>query len=161
MDSPRGFTGGQAWYTVSILTLGYVLASADRQILALLVEPIKDDLILSDTQFSLIGGFAFVILYALLGIPIGYLADNISRKKIILVGLLVWTGMTALCGTARNFVQLLLYRVGVGAGEAGLGPAGSSAIADLFPPKRRGLAMGLFITGTTLGTGTALFVAAP
>ena len=139
-----------------MMTLVYVLATADRQILSLLVEPIKNDLNISDTQFGLIGGFAFAFLYALLGIPLGYLADNISRKKIISFSLLVWSTMTALCGTAGNFLQLFLYRVGVGAGEAGLGPAANSVISDLFPPQKRGLPMGLFLSGTCLGTGMAL-----
>lgn len=154
-------TAGRAWYTLATLTLFYTLAAADRQILALLVEPLKTDLSLSDTQFSLIGGFAFAILYALLGIPLGYLADYISRKKVVMAGLLAWTLLTALCGTARSFLQLLVFRVGVGAGEAGLGPAGSSVIADLFTLRTRGLAMGIFITGTTLGTAAALFVGGP
>jgi MFS family permease len=146
----------QAWYTVTILTLAYIIGTLDRQVLSLLVEPIKNDLHISDTGFSLLGGFAFAIFYTLLGLPLGYLADKFSRKRIIAAGILCWSFMTALCGTATSFLQLFLYRIGVGAGEATLGPASSSMISDLFPPRRLGGAMGVYIAGSSLGSGIAL-----
>jgi MFS family permease len=155
LSGPR-VSNARAWYMVSILMLAYIVGTVDRQILSLLVEPIKSDLHISDTGFSLLGGFAFAIFYTLLGLPLGYLADHTSRKKIISAGILTWSVMTTLCGSAGSYLQLFLYRIGVGAGESTLGPAASSIITDLFPPKQLGGAMGVFIAGTSLGSGIAL-----
>ena len=105
-----------AWYVVSILTLAYLVSFLDRQILALLVEPIRRDLDISDTQVSLLGNLAFGIFYTVLGLPIGRAADRFSRRGIIAAGISIWCVMTAACGLARNFLQLFLARVGVGVG---------------------------------------------
>ncbi|WP_156445797.1 MFS transporter, partial [Sphingomonas sp. CCH9-F2] len=107
------------WITLALLTLTYFFSFMDRQILAILLEPIKRDLSLSDTQLGLLSGLVFAIFYATLGIPIARLADRTSRRNIIAASLAVWSVMTALCGVAQNFTQLLLARVGVGVGEAG------------------------------------------
>jgi len=109
---------GYAWYVVVILTIAYVFSFLDRQILSLLVEPIRADLGISDTQMSLLQGLAFAIFYTLLGIPIGRLADKRSRCGIIAVGITIWCLMTAACGLAKNFVQLFIARVGIGARAA-------------------------------------------
>ncbi len=144
-----------AWYVVSVLTLAYIVSFLDRQIFALLVQPIRQDLGLSDTEVSLLGGLAFALFYTLLGIPIGRLADRKSRRVIIAVGSALWCLMTAACGLARNFWQLFLARVGVGVGEATLNPSALSLISDYFPRAQRGRAIGVYNMGISLGVGLA------
>ena len=122
-----------AWYTVGLLFVAYTFSFVDRFILTLLIEPIKNDFNLSDTGVSLLVGFAFVIFYTFLGIPIGRLADRVNRRNLIAAGITLWSCMTALCGMARGFGTLFAARVGVGVGEAALSPAAYSMIADLFP----------------------------
>lgn len=145
----------QAWYIVAVLTLANVSGFVDRQILALLVEPIKRDLGVSDTQVSLLMGLSFAVFYSLLGIPIGRLADRGSRRVIVAAGAVLWSVMTALSGLARSFGSLFALRVGVGVGEATLGPSAISLIADAFPRERRGSAMSVYMLGTFLGSGIA------
>ncbi len=147
-----------AWYVISILFLAYVVSFIDRQILALMVEPLKADLGLSDTEISLLHGLAFAIFYTTMGIPMGRLADLRNRRNIIAIGVTVWCLMTAACALARNFWQLFLGRIGVGVGEAALLPAAYSMIADYFPREKRGLAMGLFASGAFVGAGLAYLV---
>jgi MFS family permease len=149
---------GYAWYVVVVLTTAYVLSFLDRQILTLLVEPIKRDLGISDTQMSLLLGFAFAIFYTVLGIPIGRMADRYSRRLIIGVGITTWCAMTAMCGLARNYTQLFIARVGVGVGEATLNPSALSLISDYFPPTRRGRAISFYSMGVGLGAGIALII---
>lgn len=158
VTSPRlrdALTGGQAWYIVAVLTLANVSGFVDRQILSLLVEPIKRDLGVTDTQVSLLMGLSFAVFYSVLGIPIGRLADRSSRRAIVAVGAVLWSGMTALSALARTFGQLFALRVGVGVGEATLGPSAVSLIADAFPRERRGTAMSVYMLGTFLGSGIA------
>ncbi len=151
----RALTGRQAWYIVAILTLANVSGFVDRQILALLVEPIKRDLGVSDTQVSLLMGLSFAVFYSVLGIPIGRLADRRSRRALVAAGAVLWSAMTALSGLARSFAQLFALRIGVGVGEATLGPSAVSMIADAFPRERRGSAMSVYMLGTFLGSGIA------
>jgi MFS family permease len=148
----------RGWYVVAVLTLAYMISFLDRQILALLVEPIRQDLGLSDTQISLLLGLAFAIFYTLLGLPLGRLADRYSRRTIIAAGITVWCMMTAACGLAKNFTQLFLARVGVGVGEATLNPCALSLISDYFPRKTRGRAISVYNMGVSLGAGTALIL---
>jgi MFS family permease len=148
-------TPARAWYIVAILMLANVSGFVDRQILSLLVEPIKRDLGVSDTQVSLLMGLSFAVFYSALGIPIGRLADRGSRRAIVAVGAALWSVMTALSGLARTFTQLFMLRVGVGVGEATLGPSAISMIADAFPRERRGTAMSIYMLGTFLGSGIA------
>ena len=129
-----------AWYTVGLLFLAYTFSFVDRFILILLIEPIKQDFNLSDTGVSLLVGFAFVIFYTFLGIPIGRLADRVNRRNLIVAGITLWSCMTALCGLARGFGSLFVARVGVGVGDAALSPAAYSMIADLVPPNKLGRA---------------------
>jgi MFS family permease len=138
------------------MTIVQALAFVDRQVLALLVEPIKRDLGASDTAMSLLYGLSFALFYVIVALPIARLADRSNRRNIIAVAVAVWSVMTALCGLARGFPQLLAARVGVGAGEAGLSPAAQSMFADYFPPARLALALGLFSMGIYLGNGLAL-----
>src|SRR3990167_1371526 len=109
-----------AWYVVAVLVIAFTFSFIDRQILSLLVGPIKRDLEISDTQMSLLQGFAFAVFYSIAGLPIGRLVDRHHRINIIAVGVFIWSVMTALCGTARSFLQLFVFRAGVGVGEAAL-----------------------------------------
>ncbi|MBX9797693.1 MAG: MFS transporter [Sphingomonas sp.] len=140
-------------WTLALLTLVYFFSFMDRYILSILLEQIKADLNLNDTQLGLLSGLAFAVFYATLGIPVAWLADRGSRRNIIAIALALWSAMTALCGTAQNFVQLLIYRIGVGVGEAGSSPPSHSIIADLYPPEKRAGAMGIYATGVVLGGG--------
>jgi len=149
---------GVAWYGVGVFTLATAFAFIDRQILVLLIEPIKHDLGVTDTQIGLLTGFAFVMFYVFLGIPIARLADVHSRKLIIGVGVAFWSLMTAVCGLAQNYWHLFWARVGVGAGEACNGPATFSIVADSFPPEKLPKATAIISTGFFLGSGLALIV---
>lgn len=139
--------------TLALLTLTYFFSYMDRQILAILLEPIKADLQLDDTQLGLLSGLAFAVFYATLGIPVARLADRGNRRDIVAISLAVWSLFTAICGLAQNFVQLLLARIGVGIGEAGSSPPSHSMIADLYPPDRRAGAMAIYSSGVVLGGG--------
>ena len=145
----------RAWFVVGVLYLSYMLAFIDRQIIAFLVAPIRQDLHISDFQVSVIHGLAFVIFYATLGIPIGILADTYNRKKIITIGISLWSLMTALCGLAGNYWQLFLARLGVGVGEGSLSPSAVSILADYFPPHQRSVAINLYSAGVHGGIGVA------
>jgi len=137
--------------TLFLLTVTYFFSYMDRQILAILLEDIKADLLLNDTQLGLLSGLAFALFYATLGIPVAALADRMNRVNIISIALALWSGMTAACGLAQNFVQLLLARIGVGVGEAGSSPPSHSIIADLYPAEKRALALSIYSLGVTLG----------
>ena len=153
----RGIGG---WGAVAILLLVYALAYVDRQILSLLVAPIRADLAINDTQFSLLHGFSFALFYALFGLPIGRQVDRGHRPLILATGTALWSLFTCLCGLSRNYWQLFLFRMGVGIGEATVVPVTYSLLGDYFQPERRGLAMGLFGSGIYLGMGAALLIGA-
>jgi MFS family permease len=144
-----------AWYAIGILTLANASAFIDRQVLGLLVAPIRRDLGISDTQMGVLYGLAFALFYTLLGIPIGRLADRGSRRLIIGLGIAVWSVMTILCALARSYEQLLLARFGVGIGEAALAAPALSLIADYFPRDRRATALSVYTLGVYLGAGLA------
>lgn len=147
-----------AWYVVVILTLAYTLSFIDRQIIALLVGPIKEDLGLSDFEISLLQGLAFASFYTLLGLPIGRLVDRRSRRAIIAAGIFLWSLMTVTCGLARTYAQLFAARIGVGVGEATLSPAAYSMIADYFPKEKHARALNFYFAGVYLGTGLAFIL---
>ncbi|HMS21212.1 MFS transporter, partial [uncultured Sphingorhabdus sp.] len=140
--------------TLWVLLIVYIFNFLDRQIVNILAEPISRDLGLSDTQIGLMTGIAFAAFYTFLGIPIARYADRpkTNRVGLISVSLIIWSGMTALCGTAQNFVQLLLARIGVGVGEAGCTPAAHSLIADLAPPEKRASAISFYSLGIPIGS---------
>jgi predicted MFS family arabinose efflux permease len=140
------------WYVVILLTTVYVFNFIDRNILAILGQSIKDDLMISDTAFGFLGGIAFAIFYTFMGIPIARLADRKSRKTVLAVCLAIWSGMTAVCGLAQNFTMLLLARIGVAIGEAGGSPPSHSIISDLFPVSRRATALGIYALGIPIGS---------
>lgn len=147
-----------SWYVVFVLMLAYVFAFLDRQILALLVDPIKQDIGITDFQMSLLLGPAFAFFYVTLGIPIGRLADHKSRRTIIGIGIAVWSIMTAACGLAKTFTHLFIARIGVGVGEATLQPCATSVLSDYFPREKRGRAISVYSMGLGIGAGLALVV---
>ena len=144
-----------AWFGVGVLVVAFIFSIADRIIISLLVDPIKADLGLTDTDMGLMMGLAFAIFYALMGLPIGRFADKYSRRMIIGGGIFVWSIMTALCGLAHSFTTLFLARVGVGVGQATLSPAAYSMIADYFPKDKLGRALGVYQSGAFFGIGLA------
>jgi MFS family permease len=148
----------RAWYAVAVLAIAYIFSFIDRQILSLLVAPIRRDLHISDTQMSLLMGISFALFYCLFGFPIGRMADSRSRRNIITAGVFTWSLFTAGCGLAATYLQMFVMRVGVGVGEAALSPPAYSLMADLFPPKRRALALSVYGMGMFIGAGLALVV---
>ncbi|GEA10435.1 MFS transporter [Alteromonas sp. KUL49] len=149
---------GYACYLIFILLLAYTFSFIDRQILSLLVEPMKRDLVISDTQMSLLQGLSFAIFYTLMGLPLGRLSDRKSRRGIIAASIFFWSIMTAACGLAKNYWHLFVARMGVGVGEAGLSPAAYSLIADSVDKKHLSKAIGVYTMGIYLGGGLALIV---
>jgi MFS family permease len=143
---------------VAILVATAVLSYTDRQVLSLLVDPVRAELQITDTQISLLLGTAFAVVYGIAGVPLGYLADRTSRRNLILAGVLVWSLGTLACGLSRSFGQLFVARVVVGLGEAVLSPAAISLISDYFPPARRGLAVGAFLSGIAMGVGVSILI---
>lgn len=147
-----------AWYAVGLFNVALLSSFIDRQILSLLVGPIKHDLQITDTGMSLLMGFAFAVFYVLVGIPIARQADTRSRRLVIGVGIALWSCMTACCGIAKNYWQLFTARVGVGVGEASLSPAAISMLSDMFPKDKLPLAASLFAMGSSLGMAVALLL---
>jgi len=145
------------YYVLAVLTLIYVVNWIDRYVFAILLQPIKEELGVSDTVMGLLTGTAFGLFYATLGVPLALMADRTTRKKLIAWCLGIFSVMTALCGVAMNALQFAVLRVGVGVGEAGTSPASHSIIADLFPPKERATAMAIFAAGLNLGIFIAFF----
>ena len=135
-----------------------VLSYTDRQVLSLLVDPIRGDMGISDTQISLLLGTAFAVIYGIAGIPLGLLADRISRRNLIFGGVTVWSLGTIACGFSHNFGEIFASRIVVGLGEAALSPAAISLISDYFPPSRRGTAVGFFLSGIAMGSGVAILI---
>jgi len=145
------FSAATRKYVLSMLVVVYTFNFIDRQILSILLEPIKNELQVSDTALGALSGFAFALFYATLGIPIARLADRSSRRNLIAIALTVWSGMTALSGLAQNYWQLLAARIGVGVGEAGCSPPAHSMIADYYPAHQRATALGIYSLGIPVG----------
>ncbi len=142
---------GYSHYVLFVLFLGYVTNSLDRGILNILLPPIRKEFDLSYTELGLLGGMAFALFYATLGIPIANLADRTSRKWVLATCMALWSGMTAVCGMAANFPSLLAARVGTAIGEAGGSPPSHSLIADYFPLSKRGTALSIYALGVSVG----------
>jgi MFS family permease len=140
------------------MVLFSVFSIMDRQIIALLVEPIKHDLKLSDTELGLLQGLAFALMYSIAGLPLGWAVDNYPRRLIIYFGIMIWSIGAVSCGFARNFWGLFIGRSIVGIGEASVAPTAVSLIGDLFPPHRVGTALGVYAAGFPIGNGIALLV---
>lgn len=147
-----------AWYSVAVLMLMYIFSFIDRTTISLIVEPMKRDLHISDTQIGMLQGLAFALLYTFLGLPIARLSDRHSRRAIIAAGVFIWSIMATLCGLARTALQLFVARIGVGVGEAALSPAAYSIITDSFPRSKLGGAFGVYNIGITIGAGIAFLV---
>ena len=147
-----------AWYVLAIFFLAAILSYTDRLILNLLVDPIRDELQISETQISLLQGAAFAVFYALISLPLGRYADRHNRRNLIAIGIAVWSVATAVCGLATSFPGLVVARICVGLGEAALAPAVMSMIPDYFPEARRGTAYGVFVTGMVMGGGGAALI---
>ncbi|WP_372863860.1 spinster family MFS transporter [Spongiibacter sp.] len=151
-NSPAGYRSDRrAYYALFVLTIVYSFNFIDRQLLAILQESIKAELLLSDSQLGLLTGFAFALFYVTAGIPIARWADAGNRRNIVALAVFVWSFMTALSGFVQNYLQLLLARIGVGVGEAGGSPPSHSMISDLFPAERRASALGFYSTGVSIG----------
>lgn len=151
---------GYSWYVLSVLVVVYILNFIDRQIVSILAVDIKRDLNLTDADMGFLGGAAFAVFYALFGIPLGRLADNWNRVRLLSIGLALWSTMTALSGFARNQLTLSLARMGVGVGEATASPTAYSLISDYFPKKQRATALAIYSSGLYLGGGVSLFIGA-
>lgn len=157
------YTGRQRWGYLAVLFLVSMSLFYDRNVLAVLLEPIKQEFQVSDANLGLLSGFAFTLFYACFGLPFARWADRGHRPTIVTVALVAWSVMTVFCGVAQTFWQLVLARVGVGAGEAGAQPTAQSLIADYFPPERRASALAIFIAagagGSALGFGVGGYLA--
>lgn len=147
-----------SWYALAVLTLVYVLNFLDRTLIYILFQPIKKEMAFSDLQLALLGTTSFVIFYTLLGIPFGRLADRTVRKNVIAGGLAVWSLFSGLTGFMHTFWSIFLCRVMVGVGEATLGPAALSLLADYFPPKMRATVQSIYSSGIAIGGGLAFFL---
>lgn len=160
ITSPAARGPGYPKLVLAMLLLVYTFNFLDRQILGILAKPIQESLDLNDAQFGAIGGTAFAILYSVLGVPLALLADKVGRTKVIAGSLVVWSGFTALCGTAAGFWQLFVYRLGVGVGEAGGVAPSYALIADYFPLERRARALAIYSMGIPIGLGSGVLLGA-
>lgn len=149
-----------SWYVLGVLVVVYILNFIDRQILSILAVDIKRDLELTDGQLGFLGGAAFAVFYALFGVPLGRLADRWHRVRLLSIGLVLWSTMTALSGFARNYLTLSLARMGVGVGEATASPTAYSLISDYFPSRQRATALAIYSSGLYLGGGVSLLIGA-
>ena len=159
-EAPLPEASSYSWYVLVVLVVVYILNFIDRQILSILAVDIKADLGLTDADMGFLGGAAFAVFYALFGIPLGRLADNWSRVKLLSIGLALWSIMTALSGFARNQVELTMARMGVGVGEATASPTAYSLISDYFPKRQRATALAIYSSGLYIGGGVSLFLGA-
>ena len=155
-DYPKPIYG---WYVVGVLILIYTASYIDRIMLTLLVGPIRKSLEISDFQFSLLHGLAFAVFYTFLGIPMGQIADRSNRRNLITVGAAFWSVFTCLCGLARSFGGMFMFRVGVGVGEAALSPAAYSLLSDYFPPRKLARVLSFYTASIYIGAGIATITA--
>ena len=146
------YTSARARFcALGLLTVVYTFNFVDRQLLSILQESIKADLLLSDQQLGLLTGFAFALFYTVAGIPIARYADRNNRRNVVAIAIALWSFMTAISGLVQNYLQLLLARIGVGVGEAGGSPPAHSMISDIFPPERRASALAFYSMGINFG----------
>ncbi len=157
MTSSQTSSSRYRYFVLGVLLVASVFAFIDRQLMSILLEPIKTEFGASDTAMGFLTGLAFALFYATLGVPVARLADNWSRRNVLAISMVVWSAATALCGLAASFWQLALYRFGVGIGEAGGTPPSHSLIASYFPASERATAMGIYGTGSQLGILIGLF----
>lgn len=153
-----GGATGRIVYTIAVLMLVTLSSQLDRNLTALLIEPIKRDLGVSDVEMGLVHGAGFAVFYAIFGLPFGWLVDRTNRRNLVIVGIVIWSSMTITCGLANGFWPLMLARAGVGIGEACLMPAAYSLIADLVEPHQRGRAIAIYFSSASLGQGLSLIL---
>ena len=146
------------WYAAILLTIGYAYSFIDRQIINLLVEPIRADLEISDTQISFLQGFAFAITYVFMSIPIGRIVDLFNRTLVLSIGTAIYVVSTCLCGLSTTYTQLLVARLGLGFGEASVTPASWSMLADYFPPDKLARPISILLMGPYIGAGLSLMI---
>src|SRR6202050_5020665 len=146
-NTPEPITVARRWYVLVILTFVYALSIADRFVMSTLIEPIKADLRLSDSAIGFLTGVALALFYVTAGLPLASLADRANRRTLIALALGAWSAMTAFCGIAQNFWQLLLARIGVAIGRAGGTPPSTSLVSDYFPWRRRAPAYSGYLVG--------------
>ncbi len=159
-ESPAEVSRGYSNYVLGVLFLVYVFNFMDRQVLSIVLDDIKEEIELSDTYMGFLAGFAFSLMYTFAGIPIARYADRASRRNVVTIGLLVWTGFTALTGSVTSFLQLFAARVGVGIGEAAGTPPSHSLISDYFPLERRATALSIYGMGVFIGMAGAMYFGA-
>jgi MFS family permease len=147
-----------AWWGVVLLFVAAIISYSDRQVMSLVVDPIRRDLRIGDVGIGLLMGTAFAAIYAVAGIPLGFLSDRTSRRNLVVAGMLLWSAATIYCGFAATFEEMFVGRIAVGLGEAVLSPAAVSLIGDLFPAERRGTALGVYFTGVSIGIGSAVMI---
>ena len=155
---PPEVGGPYAYYVLGVLFVVYIFNFIDRQILAILLQPIKEDLKISDTALGFLTGFACALFYTFAGLPLARVADRWVRRSLIAISLATWSIMTAVSGLARGFTDLALARIGVGIGEAGATPPAHSLIADYFPPEKRATAFAIYASGIYVGVGIGFLV---
>lgn len=149
--SPAAAGPAYRWYCLTVLTLVYSCHFLDRAVVQIVIEPVRAEFQLTDSQLGLLTGLGFAVMFALASVPIGLLVDRVNRRNLLAGVVFVWSGATAICGFAQSYATLLLARMGVGAAEAGGAPTSMSIIADIFPPQRRATAIGFFYMNTVLG----------
>ncbi|MHB8284879.1 MAG: MFS transporter [Caulobacteraceae bacterium] len=142
-----------AWFAVSVFALAQIMSTVDRGMIALMIDPIRHDLHISDVQIALLQGLAFAIFYVAVGVPLGFIADRLNRRRLLIGGVLAWCAATVACGLAHSFGDMFAARLMVGLGEAVLAPCAVTMIGDLFPPSRRGPPMALYILGSMVAVG--------
>src|SRR5216684_8826976 len=147
-----------AYYVLAVLFVVYIFNFIDRQILAILLQPIKEDLKISDTALGFLTGFAFAVFYTFAGLPLARLADRWVRRSLIAISIAIWSVMTATSGLARGFTDLALARIGVGIGEAGATPPAHALLSDYFPPEKRATALALYASGIYVGVGLGFWL---
>ena len=148
---PQALAGLRAWIALACLCFVYVLNFLDRQLLAILAKPIEDSLHLTDGQMGLLGGLYFALFYCFISIPVGWLADRSNRVRVLTLACAIWSAATMACGAAGSYAQLAVARMTVGFGEAGGVPPSYAIISDYFPPRRRGMALGIYNLGPPIG----------
>ncbi|WP_181008338.1 spinster family MFS transporter [Sphingomonas montanisoli] len=159
-DRAPSMSRGRAWFGLALLTAMMTLNQIDRRVASLVIEPLKAEFGLTDSQLGMLTGLAFGMVYAITAIPLGLLADRMSRRNLLAIVLALWSALTALAGLANSYAHLLLARVGVGAAEAGASPTAVSMITDMFPRERRATAVAIFQTGISLGSFLCFLVGA-
>jgi len=158
LSTPQESVPASSWYALAILTLIYSCHFLDRTMISIIVEPVRAEFHLHDSQIGMLTGLAYGATFAVAGIPLGLLIDRVNRVRLLALLVTIWSGMTILSGMANSYIHLLLARMGVGASEAGGSPTSMSLISDLFPPSKRSTAVGFFFLSNAIGATLSIFI---